>query len=302
MIRSITVTNDIGESLKMELSRPELSGFVVMSIKGLGPDKATINVSEISTTDGSIFNSARVSSRNIVISLRFLWKPSIEEVRHLSYKYFPLKKKITLLIETDNRLAEIEGYVESNEPDIFSNEEGSDISVVCPNPFFRDASGESSVTFGGIEPMFEFPFSNESLVDALIELSAIRTQIERTIVYEGDADAGVTMHIRANGPVDGITIYDLTKQVTMKIDTDIIETLTGSGIVDGDEIVICTITGKKSATLIREGNSTDILNAIDKDSTWFKISKGLNTFAYATVEGRNNMELEIRNDILYEGV
>ena len=81
MIHSITVTNYLGDSLTLTLSRPEESGFIVMSVTGLGPAKANINTTEISTNDGALYNSARVTSRNIVLSLRFLFDPTIEDVR-----------------------------------------------------------------------------------------------------------------------------------------------------------------------------------------------------------------------------
>lgn len=302
MIKSVTVTNSLGDSIKLELRRPELFGFYIKSITGLGPGKSTINVSEVSTTDGSIYNSARISSRNIVISLGFLWKNTIEDVRQLSYKYFPLKGKVTLLIETDNRVAEIEGYVESNEPNIFSKEEDTDISIICPNPFFYSAYETQTTSFSGIEGVFEFPFSNESLTESLLEFSVIRDQIDRVITYTGDADIGVTMHIRASGEATGITIYNLTARETMYLNTDTLEALTGSGIVDGDEIVICTVKGSKSATLIRNGKSTNILNCIDRNSDWFQLTKGNNTFAYVAETGRNNILLEIENRVVYEGV
>lgn len=43
MIKSITVTNYLGDSIKLELARPEESGFVVKSVTGLGPGSANIN-------------------------------------------------------------------------------------------------------------------------------------------------------------------------------------------------------------------------------------------------------------------
>ena len=112
MIRAVTVTNYLGESKRFELAFPDESGFAVQSISGLGPSKADINTTEISTNDGSLYNSARVNSRNIVMSLKLMFNPQIEDTRHDSYKYFPIKKKVTLLIETDNRICETYGYVE----------------------------------------------------------------------------------------------------------------------------------------------------------------------------------------------
>ena len=69
MIRSVTVINHLGEPLKMELGRPELSGFLIKEITGLGPPKANINSTENSTDDGSVFNSARLDARNIVLTM-----------------------------------------------------------------------------------------------------------------------------------------------------------------------------------------------------------------------------------------
>ena len=84
MIRSVTVTNYLGDSIKLELSNPESSGFIIKSIDGLGPGNASINVTEIATNDGSVYNSARVQSRNITITLEYMWKDSIETIRQLS--------------------------------------------------------------------------------------------------------------------------------------------------------------------------------------------------------------------------
>lgn len=302
MIKSITVTNYLGDSLKMELTRPQESGFIITSVTGLGPGKANINTSEVSTTDGAFFNSARVASRNIVISVKYLYKDTIEEARQTSYKYFPLKRKVTLLVETDNRSAEIEGYVESNDPDIFSKEEGSDISIICPNPFFYDAYEKTVTSFSGIEPMFEFPFSNESTTENLLIMSDIRDVTDRVIVYRGDQEVGVTITIRAKGDAGDITIYNVNTTETMYVYSTAIEQLTGSAIKAGDEIVICTVKGQKSAKLIRDGLTTNILNCINRDADWFQLAKGNNTFAYNAKSGRNNLRVEIANRIIYEGI
>lgn len=302
MIKSITVTNYRGDRIKLELTKPEESGFVVTSVTGIGPGKANINSSEMSTTDGSLFNSARVPSRNIVISVRYLWRDTIEDARHLSYKYFPIKRKVTLLIETDKRMAEIEGYVESNDPDIFSQEEGSDISIICPSPFFYDAYENHVTSFSGVEPAFEFPFSNESLTENLIEFAVIRDVTDRVITYTGDHEVGVTITIRALGDAGDISIYNVDTREVMYVYSSSIEALTGNGIQAGDEITICTEIGKKSAMLLREGQTTNILNCLNKDADWFQLVKGDNTFAYTAVTGRNNLRLEIQNRVIYEGV
>lgn len=301
MIKKITVTNHLGDSITLDLQRPELSGFAVQSITGLGPGKSNINTTEIATIDGGLYNSARRSCRNIVLSLIFLWKDTIEEARHLSYKYFPLKKKVTLQIETDNRNAVIDGYVESNEPNIFSKSEGTDISIICPNPYFY--SKDSALTiFSGITAEFQFPFSNESLTESLIRMGTINKLTRNTVPYEGDADVGITISIHAVGDASGIAIHNTTTREVMKIDTDKIASITGSGVVAGDDIIICTVKGKKSITLIRDGIEYNILACLEKGVSWFQLVTGDNIFAYTADTGSSNLQFKIENQVVYEGV
>lgn len=305
MIRSVTVTNYLGESIKLDLARPELSGFAVKSITGLGPGKSMINISEVATSDGGRFNSARISSRNIVISLVFLWlNNTIEELRHLSYKYFPLKRQVTLFIETDERQVETTGYVESNEPNIFSDQEGTDVSIICPDPYFYSAGehGDMTTVFSGIAPMFEFPFGNESLTEKLLEMGNIVNRAEGLITYTGDAEIGLTITVHALGEASNLSIYDLTTQEVIRIDSAKLEALTGSGIIAGDDIIICTVKGQKSVRLVRNGITTNIINCLGKSSGWFQLVKGDNIFAYTADEGIINLQFEANNRIAYEGV
>jgi len=307
MIKSITVTNYLGDSIKLELGRPEKSGFLIESVSGLGPSKANINTTEVSTNDGSLFSSARLNQRNIVFEFKFVETingESIEDVRQKSYKYFPLKKKLDLLIETDNRIAKITGYVESNEPNIFSSQEGTQISIICPDPYFYSAGpdGNNTTFFYGVEPVFEFPFSNESLTDPLITFGNTHLKTENVITYKGDTEIGVTIHIHAIGEAENITIYNTGTREVMRIDTTKLENLTGSGIVAGDDIIIKTQKGEKSVTLIREGKSINILNCLDKGTDWFTLAKGDNIFAFTAESGTTNLQFWIENKVIYEGV
>lgn len=305
MIRSITVTNYLGDSMKLVLARPELSGFAIVSVDGLGPAKADINTIDVSTNDGAIYNSARLNKRNIVLSCRFvdtLARESVEAIRHKSYKFFPLKRKVRLTIETDTRTAETEGYVESNEPAIFSKQEGCVISIVCPYPYFYSAGQGNIAVLHGIEPTFEFPFSNESLSKNLIEFSSVKQQREQVITYTGDAEIGVTITISAIGEASNIVIYNVGTRELMRIDTNKLATLTGSGVVASDEIIISTVKGNKSITLLRGGERFNILNCLDRDASWFQLVKGDNIFAYTAETGSSNLQFRIESRVIYEGV
>lgn len=305
MIKSVTVTNYLGESLKLELKRPETSGFYIEKIEGLGPSKTNINVIERATMDGAYYTSAHTTARNIVLTLGFMFSNGIEEVRHRSYKYFPLKKRLNLVIETDTRTCEIYGYVESNEPDIFSDKERTQISIICPDPYFYSVGpGSTTITmFSGTESLFEFPFSNESVTDKMIVFGDIQTNKIQTVFYSGDVEVGVNIYIHATGTVSGLSIHNTVTGESMKIDTDRLKAKTGrDNIIAGDDIVICTIKGQKSIRLIRDGITYNILNCIGKNASWFQLTNGDNLFIYEAKEGANNLQFRIENKTAYEGV
>lgn len=307
MIYSIVVTNYLGDRIKFELGKPDVSGFLIKSITGLGPAKANVNTTEVSTNDGSLFNSARLSQRNIVLDMVFIntvYGESIEDLRQKSYKYFPLKKSVELTIETDNRYVKTTGYVESNEPNIFSSQEGTQISIICPDPYFYSAGedGNNVTNFYSIDPIFEFPFSNESLDEPLLVFGEIQIKTEGVITYHGDSEIGVMIYIHAIGPATNINIYNTETREVMRINTEKISSLTGKGIVASDDIVINTAKGEKSITLIREGVSYNILNCLDKNTDWFTLAKGDNIFAFTADSGVTNLQFRVENKVIYEGV
>lgn len=303
MIKTVTVTNYMGESLAIPLVW-EGGPFEIKQIDGLGPPTANINTTEIATNDGSKFNSARSTQRNIVLYLLLHPYPTIEDARHLSYKYFPVKKRLQIEVETDNRRCVAVGYPESNAPNIFSENEDCQISIICPNPYWESSGedGTREVFFYGTTPHFEFPFSNESTTDDLIEFGIIERQKENLVYYDGDAEQGITITINSFGIVKNLSIVDVTTNERMTISHDELVSFTGSGIVSGDTITITTVKGHKSIELLRDGVTTNILNCIGKDDAWFVLTKGDNLFGFTADEGSDYLDFKITYSSLYEGV
>lgn len=301
MINVVTVVNHLGERLKMELRNPEPSGFLISNIDGITPGDAEISTTELAATDGSVYNSARLTSREITMNIIFYGQEPVEDLRHKSYRYFPLKKEVKLIFETDNRSLQIDGYVKTNEADIFSQQEGTSITINCPNPYFYSL-GQNATYFSGIEPMFEFPFCNDSLTEKLLVFSEIRNKYENVIFYQGDAETGVVMKIHFVGPAKDITIFNVTSREVMKINTTRLESIVGSAIVYGDDLYISTIRGSKSLTFLRNGKEYNVLNALDRGSQWITLDIGENVIAFTADEGDTNMQFEVYNDVLYGGV
>lgn len=306
MIRSVTVTNYLGEKAKIVLKDEEPThGFLISSIDGLGPTKANINTSELSLYDGSLYNSARLEPRNIVIKMIFSPAPTIEEARLNTYKYFPIKKKVLLEFETDKRNAKIEGYVESNDPDIFSEQESNSISIICPDPYFYRNSDElESTSFVTVIPLFEFPYENECEdgVTPNTEFGSIIMNEVKTIVYNGDMDVGMTITINATGETGNIRITNYTSGEDLYISDNAVESITGSPISAGDRIVITTERGKKTCRLYRYGVSYNILNCLGRNPSWLRLQKGENQLRYNCSTGSIYANVKIENEVIYEGI
>lgn len=301
MIESITVTNHLNESLTIELLSPEESGFIVLGADGFGPVKADIALTERAAVDGSLFNSARATPRNVVLRFRFFPGGNIETLRQKSYKYFPLKREITLQIDTDNRTSKGICYVESNEPDIFSAEEGCSISLLFPDSYLYAHFMQTTV-FSSQVDLFEFPFSNESVVSPLLEFSELIINTTKIVLYSGDAPVGILIHIHANAAANNVTIIETITLDELAIDSAKLIATTGGDIQTGDDIWISTVQGNKYAILIRSSTTYNILNCLGTAPTWFQLERGDNVFAYTADSGLSNLEFEIYNETAYEGI
>ena len=302
MIKSITITNHKDESLVLDLFHPEKSGLIVKSISGLGPPKASINSTDLATADGALYSSARASTRNIVFNLQFMFAPTIEDARQKTYKYFPLKKKVKIEVETDNRSLMTEGYVESNSPEIFSKAESTQISILCLDPFFRDPNYRMT-QFASTTPMFEFPFSNMSVTDKLIEMGSVNLDTRSVLDYSGDVDTGVLITVHAMGSVSGtLIIYNVETHESMKIDLSKIEKLIGRKYGNGDDIIISTVSGDKYVRILHDGIYTNGIGAIEKLSDWFQISVGKNIFNFTVTTGISNIAMTFAYKNAYGGI
>lgn len=317
MIKSITVTNFVGESLEILLREPEKSGFLIKDITGLGPPKANINYTELASFDGGLYNSARANTRNIVFTFKLLGKPTIEATRRLSYKFFPIKQKVTIKIVTEgsdkvlNKTFVTEGYVEKNEPTIFSNSETIQVSLICPDSYFSADVGTTHI-FSDADPTFEFDFSDEigkEGYEPTLEFTSFQPRNNGIIYYEGDNKTGFYIRILTKGRLTNPTIVNDETEEFFRINTSMVDKVMGTdnvGIKAGDEITICTIKGKKGIVLLRSGKYYNLLNCIDRDSTWLELSEGFNKFYYVTDDETYkealNVTVYFSYKKLYEGV
>lgn len=279
----LKVENERGNTLELT-NNPN---YTVYKINGLNPPQATINTSVNTTTDGSSVNSVRVGNRNIVIYTTI--EGDVEVNRINLYKYFPIKKPVKLYFTNRSREVYIEGKVELIECDLFTNKQVAQISIICPKPYFK-AVDELVTMFSDVSALFEFPFS---IGAAGVEVSAITTNIRKSIVNIGDVDTGVIIKLFATGSVVNPIIYDVLKRTHLKLNFTLLA---------GDTIVINTNVGEKSIELIRDGMTYNAMGYMAQSSTWFVLSSGDNVFAYDAESGGSNLQLTFSTAVLYMGV
>ncbi len=314
MIQKVYVTNHKNETLEINLFRPELSGLNVRKIEGLGPVKASITTTDISSGDGKVYNNARKSTREIKFTIGLTMMPTIEACRHEVYKYFPPKQKVKIRVVTDLRDLFTYGYVEENDPDIFSDDETVDIDVLCLNPYFQATKG-SIFEMASLFKTFEFADSeeerqkvwtdgysmleNNSLTEKKIEFGHYKFETEYIFDYNGESDTGVVFNIHTTGRVDTLTLVKVNTNESMVIDTTI---LPDGYMKSGDTIEICTINGEKYCTLIRDGIVSNVIGCLKRGTNWLQFSQGENTFSYSAISGAENVQIMIKCNTLFEGV
>lgn len=149
--------------------------------------------------------------------------------------------------------------------DIFSAREAAQISIICPQPYFRAVNDLVSY-FSDTEALFEFPFSIDKNG---IEISRIERNIRKSIINTGETETGIIIQLYATGEVVNPIIYDVDEKTYLKLNYT---------MQQDDEIVINTNTGQKEIKLIRAGVETNIMGHLSPGSTWLQVEQGDNYF------------------------
>lgn len=113
----------------------------IRNIEGLGPVKAEFQTAPFALSRGAFFQGSSMGARNIVLTLglspMLSEGQSMSQLRHEVYRYFMPELQLSLIFHTnDMENVRIDGFVESVEPNIFSQDPEMQISIICPRPDF----------------------------------------------------------------------------------------------------------------------------------------------------------------------
>lgn len=258
----ISTSTEISNTLTCHLDqRAVLDLIQVQDIQGLDPVKATINTTEYADIDGGYFTGASVDIRNIVITFGYNpdWaENTIETLRQTLYQYFMPKQAIRLTF-TSTHLppVQIDGFVESMEPNIFSQDPSVAVSIICPDPPFV---GVDEVTLDLITVAF-VPVT----VDTVGYIGSVETPFHMVISKGSGPDVGSiiigieTQYGHFNFAADGI---DAT--TTLEFDS-----------TDGAREIIEH----------RAGVTGSLMGALYADPLWHKLQPGGNNLCVITGSG-----------------
>lgn len=143
-------------------TRPVEPDAAVARVDGLGPVPKSIQSSQYSNWEGGIYQSAKASMRNIVLSLQY--RPNyaqfdtVQDLRRDLYNWFAPGSEIEMRFITGDTQYDdyrIKGVVETMEPNIFSKDPEVQVSIICPDPYF--SSPRNIVTNGQTPNYVDLP-------------------------------------------------------------------------------------------------------------------------------------------------
>lgn len=280
---TLTVENESGERLQLTGNR----NYDVLDVAGTSPPAAAINTVNVVGMDGAKFNSSRVGTRNLVITLNI--HHPIEINRLALYKFFRVKRWVKIYYTNSHRSVYIEGYVESFENNPWKQLQQPQISIICAQPFWL-ATSETVVNFSQSVAMFEFPFSipaegvefsrREIMATAYVDVGEIQT-------------GGIIQFYATTNQILNPKFFNRTTQKFFGLDFDMYQ---------GDIITVNTQQGQKSVTLLRDGVTTNILSDRTVGSEWVQFEAGENEISYDADEGAANLEVSLTILQKFEGV
>jgi hypothetical protein len=229
----------------------------IRNIEGLGPVKADLNTTAFATSRGELYQGGRTGKRNIVLTLGlnpdFAIPQDMATLRAILYQYLLPELWVKLRFYSNiNPEVDAEGYVESFEPNIFSEDPEIQVSIICPDPDFVESNaslGSGVVDDGTASFEFDYPGSVPTGLELQIESAVANTDYTGSILVTLISQ-GVTQVFS----VDPVTIDAL------------------------QYFKLSTVRGKKRAQsiLVADGTLTNLLPYVSTTSVWPVIMPGTN--------------------------
>lgn len=231
----------------------------IRNIDGLGPVKADIARTPYASGRGAVYQGSTTPDRNVVFTLGFNpdWEglQTIASLRQILYRYFMPENWCKLrFFSQELPDVDIEGYVESCEPNMFSQDPEMQISVICPKPDFIEV--DATIYNGVVD-------------DGTLELA---------FDYSGTIDTGYEIRVDQSVDVPNytgpLTIVHTAFQEAQFFKVD-------PAVIDGIRYFkLSTVANAKRVSEIYKADGTvdNLLPVMTADSVWPILKPGQNLF------------------------
>jgi len=278
--------NLIFKSGKKELTMNSEEEIHVIDIAGIEATSYTINTAN-SEQDGTTVTSVKVEPREITITGDIEKNDNDLVNRDYLIRFFDPKKEGEMYITRNNVKRKIKYRVSSL--DFATNKMYDRIQFTLvlestEEPYFSDAKNSGNyLTL--ISPQFTFP-----LAICPKKVMGYRTfKPVMPLVNDGDKETGIEIIVTAKrGKMDNIKLTINNKEY-IKVN----QTLN-----QWDILKINTNPRKKSITL----NGENIINKIDRNSTFFSLGIGKNILKYECDNGGTNIDIDVQFYRKYLGI
>ncbi|MCH3961031.1 MAG: phage tail family protein [Solobacterium sp.] len=290
MTRTIKCTNENNVSITLG---EEFNQWLLTEASGMFSFDNDVAVTDNTMTDGSTYLGTTTKKRNIVLTLRD--KSDHKENRQSLYTIFKPKGIGTLIYTEGDEERTIDYYVESVNIDGANESAMATISLICPDPFFKDLY-DIDIQMAGWQSEFEWI---HEFIDGGEEFGTRIKSSLKEIDNDSAADyIGITATITVDGSVTNPSLLLVEQDQKLQIGT----TANPMNLVVGDIITITTDTNKKNVYLTHNGVKTAINEYLSDDSQFMQLVHGSNTFKYDADSGADNMNVTISYRLHYVGV
>lgn len=245
------------------VNRPDTDLFEVRNVDGLGAVKADVSTARMGSVPGAQFMGSSTGARNIVLTLGPTpdWETwTMSKLRRELDRYFMPEQTIRLVLETQEfSPVEIFGYIEANEPQIFSKDPEHQVSIICPGLYFRS-----------VDPVVIEGVTNQSPV---------------LIDYEGNVETGIVVTVERPGTEGGTQWYETRVNDPLQNYIRIPPIFVSSDV----EYIMSSVAGDKYIKNVYENESVaNLLNIAEivddntRDPRWPMIGPGTIDFEVAT--------------------
>lgn len=269
-------------TLTLDLTNNE-DKWVLEHVKGTNPVSATFNESTMIGVDGVTINGSKLSKRNIVFT--FYIEGDCEENREELYQFFAPNNQVRLYCDTPLKNVYIDGYVETCECDPYTQSQVMQVSIVCPEPHFKNVESVDTNNVGASGGL-TFPFSIEYDVSTTLGEMFLNNQV---ILYNnGRTTVGFSVDVELLNDADQVLLYNVDNRN---------EYIGFKGpFIKGDILHINTNARVRNrASVTRNGATNSIMNKLMQGSTWIKLDTSVKVIG---CDDNNYMSFNTRDEVI----